>query len=547
MKIERLSAVPIWICCVAASSASLYADVDFNRDVRPILADNCFECHGPDEESREADLRLDVLDDAIGWVIEPGNPANSEMFRRMISEEADEVMPPPESKRRPTPKQIETLRKWIEQDAPYEQHWAFVSPSRPELPRVSESSWPLNPIDAFVKSRLESELLVPRPDAPPRVLARRLSFALTGLPVMPDTADRFAEEYSRNSQVAVSMFVDELLASPAYGEHQAWVWMDAARYADTNGYQADGFRVMWPWRDWLIRSLNANMPLDQMTQQMLAGDLMIPKAGRDWESADWIADDASSELLTATGFLRNHRYDTGSGTIPAESKFENAVDRMETVGTVWMGLTLLCARCHTHKYDPIENHEYYGLLSFFDNVREAGSALKGASHPYIHTPTAEGRTELKRLQAALEQADAAFRAAEPKLVEAQGIWDAKLSKLASRPTREASAFGSRGKEHHARVLRGLQFRYAEEPIHFDGAKSIEESNDPIALARATVAGRSRFGSDPNPKETVRFFRASRNLSATDKAFKPIGSAERFVCDTFADGSTVTSNTNRVTI
>ena len=446
------------------------AEISFSRDVRPILADNCFECHGPDEESREADLRLDILDDAIGWVIEPGSVNESILIDRLLSDDPDAVMPPLHSKRRPTKKQIEILKRWIDQGARYESHWAFVPPTRPSVPDSPDSDWPRNSIDDFVAAHLESNALVPRKDAQPRLLARRLSLSLTGLPVLPEKADLFAEEYGRNPEQAVSSLVDELLASEAYGEHRAWFWMDAARYADTNGYQADGFRVMWPWRDWLIRNLNANLPFDRMTELMLAGDLLIAEELQDWESADWVPDDKATEQLVATGFLRNHRYDTGSGTIPAESKFENAADRMETVGTVWMGMTMLCARCHTHKYDPIENREYYELLSFFDNVREVGSALKVASHPYIHTPTAEQLAELKRLRKAALNADAGMNAAEAKICDAQKDWESSLVDVAQNPDVKES-----------RVFRGLKYRYAENSLELDGKTTFEKSNDPISL------------------------------------------------------------------
>ena len=463
-------------------------EIDFNRDVRPILADNCFECHGPDEESRQADLRMDVLEDAVGWVIDEGHPETSLLIERILSDDPDEVMPPPESKRRPTAMQIQILRKWIAQGAQYEIHWAFVTPSRPEVPQVSEPTWLRNEIDAFVLSHLETKSLNTRPDADPGVLARRLSLALTGLPVMPKRSNHFATEFASDPEQAISQFVDELLASEAYGEHQAWAWMDAARYADTNGYQGDGYREMWPWRDWLINALNDNMPFDVMTEQMLAGDLLVPEDQRSWRSADWITDDRSSQLLVATGFLRNHRYDTGSGTIPAESKFENAADRAETVGTVWMGMTMLCARCHTHKYDPIENHEYYKLLSFFDNVPEVGAALKGASHPYIHVPTEEQRAELKRLEFEADQASAAVLAAEPAITATQSQWETQLRsevvELVKDPAvnsvRESLNRGSLARS-TSRVRRGMKFQYVVAPIEFDGKASYEKTNRPIAL------------------------------------------------------------------
>jgi len=453
---------------LALSNCNLRGDeIDFNRDVRPILANNCYECHGPDEASREADLRLDMLDAALETVIVPGKPDASTLISRLFSKDADEVMPPPASKRRPTEKQLQTLRKWIEQGARYERHWAFVPPLRPEPPTVSQPGWTRNAIDAFALKHFESLSLKPRADADPRVLARRLSLALTGLPVLPKQSDRFVAAYRENADRAISDYVDELLASDAYGEQMAWSWLDAARYADTNGYQADGVRIMWPWRDWLVRNLNDNLPFDQMTEQMLAGDLLLPKDHQHWKSADWITNEDASEMLVATGFLRNHRYDTGSGTIPAESKFENAADRMETVGTVWMGLTMHCARCHTHKYDPIENREYYELLSFFDNVPEVGSALKMASHPYIHTPTPEQRAKLKQLHHTAIEAENALAAASDDISHAQVMWEAMIdtATIESKP----------------RVIRGLRFHYAEEVLQFDGQSTIEKTNKPIAL------------------------------------------------------------------
>lgn len=478
----------VLLCLGPTASAD---EIEFNRDVRPILADNCFECHGPDAESRRGELRLDVLDDALGTVIEPGKPDLSGLIERLLSRDKELVMPPPESKRQPTPQQIDTLRQWIAQGAKYEGHWAFVKPARLDVPKVSSAEWPRNSIDSFVLSHLDAQSLKPQPDADPRILARRLSLVLTGLPMLPDRSEQFVEAFRANADGAVSRLVDELLSSRAYGEHFAWGWLDAARYADTNGYQADGYRVMWPWRDWLVRNLNANMRFDKLTEQMLAGDLLLPEDERNWQSADWIRNENSSDLLTATGFLRNHRYDTGSGTIPAESKFENAADRMETVGTVWMGLTMLCARCHSHKYDPIENREYYELLSFFDNVPEVGSALKKASHPYIHVPTADKRSELKRLHAEAEEAKRAFVAAGDEIAEAQTQWETRLDHSTT-SVAEVSDLGSSGLTEagysSTRVTRGLRFRYSAKPLHFDGKTSIEKDNKPIAIC----AGNKRW-------------------------------------------------------
>lgn len=435
-------------------SAAMPSGLDFNRDVRPVLADHCFECHGPDDGARKADLRLDV----------PGGiPDTGEVIKRLFTSDEDDVMPPPHSPRQPTTRQREILRRWIQEGAGYETHWSFTKPERPEAPLVSDPSWQTNPIDRFVMRHLQSQGLEPRPEAEPGVLARRLSLALTGLPPLPKDLEKFLAAYDEDPDQAVNDWVERRLATPAYGEHLAWVWLDAARYADTNGFQGDGERTMWPWRDWLIRNLNDNVPFDVLTERMLAGDLLID---HNWESAGWISDDEANQLLLATGFLRNHRYDTGSGTIPAESKFENAADRLETVGTVWMGLTLQCARCHTHKYDPIENREYYKMLSFFDRVPEVGAALKGASHPYIHTPIGKEREKLQRLKEQAEQARADLVSKSSQIDEAQKKWENSLTPSATP---------------NDRVTRGLRHRYAVNLVHFDGLNSIEKTNDPIQL------------------------------------------------------------------
>lgn len=446
--------------------------IDFNGVIRPILANNCFECHGPDEESRKADLRLDTArglrGEDSGWpAVVPGKPKESPLLERMLSHDEHERMPPPESPRQPLPEEIQLVERWIAEGADFEEHWAFVPPRRGVLPAVADENWGRNEIDRFVLNRLEKRKITPRPDAEPGVLARRLSLALTGLPLQPEQTERFGDAYAADADAAVEELVDELLASAAYAEHFAWAWMDAARYADTNGYQADGPRVMWPWRDWLIEALHENISFDEMTRQMLAGDLLIPLETASWESADWIADERSSDLVLATGFLRNHRYDTGSGTIPAESKFENAADRMETVGTVFMGLTMQCARCHSHKYDPIAMEDYYQLLSFFDKVPEVGSALKNASHPYIRTPSEEGRYRLLGLAEELEDARIVYERASGNVVEQRRAWEEGLRNDSS-AARE-------------RVRENLQHRYAVGGMVFDGKRSVKKGNEAILL------------------------------------------------------------------
>ena len=457
--------------------------VDFSREIRPILADNCFECHGPDDHGRKGRLRLDTAAGAYASAIIPGDADHSPFVERLLTHDRDDRMPPPESPRQPSAEQIRKLIRWIDEGATYDEHWSFAPLVRPDIPDVSDPAWKRNAVDAFVFALSQANGLTPRPDVRPGTLARRLSLVLTGLPVPPRKLTSFERAYRVDPEQAVSDFVDGLLASPAFGEHLAWSWLDAARYADTNGYQSDGPRVMWPWRDWLVRALNQNVPFDELTAQMLAGDLMIK---HDWDTADWIPDRHTSELIVATGFLRNHRYDTGSGTIPAESKFENAADRLETFGTVWMGLTLQCARCHSHKFDPIRQREYYQLLDFFDNVPEVGSALKQASHPYIHTPTDAQRADLARLHREAGAAEVRFREVTAERSAAQAEWERSV-----KPS--------------IRVTRGLKHRFAVEALHFNGNAEIKESNAPVQLCAGNREWTIAFWFRPRDENTGAIF------------------------------------------
>src|SRR5947208_2337628 len=260
--------------------------VDFNRDVLPILSNHCFQCHGPDEAARKAKLRLDTKDGAFRvkdgvTVIVPGKSADSELYHRVSSHDETEVMPPPKVNKKLTAQQIDTLKRWIDQGATWARHWAFEPPQRPKLPTVKDAAWPKNAIDYFVLQRLEKEGLSPSPQASPEILLRRVTLDLTGLPPTPEEVDAFLAD---QSPAAYERVVDRLLHSPRYGERMAWDWLDAARYADSNGYQGDGDRTMWPWRDWVVRALNANVPFDRFTVEQLAGDL-LPGASRDQKLA----------------------------------------------------------------------------------------------------------------------------------------------------------------------------------------------------------------------------------------------------------------------
>ena len=350
--------------------------VVFNRDVRPILSDTCFKCHGPDAAKREGKLGLATREAAIAprdhalSAIVPGKPLDSEAYRRLISDDPNKRMPPPDSGMALTPAQINTLKRWIEQGAEYQSHWSFMPPATPPLPDVSDVSWCRNPIDRFVLARLDHEKLKPSPEAARETLIRRVALDVTGLPPTPAEVDAFVADASPDAYEKV---VDRMLASPRYGERMAQHWLDAARYADTAGYQADWERSMWPWRDWVVRAFNANVPFDRFTVEQLAGD-MLP--------------DATLDQRLATGFNRNHRINDEGGIIPEEYAVEYVVDRVETTAAVWLGLTAGCARCHDHKYDPLSQREFYRLFAYFNNVPEVGQdGRKGYAEPHIVVPT----------------------------------------------------------------------------------------------------------------------------------------------------------------
>jgi len=390
-------------------------EVRYNRDIRPILAENCYQCHGPDQNQRKAELRLDQEEGAradLGGrrAIVPGRPEESELIRRVTAADPDERMPPASTGKALSARQVELLRQWIAAGARWEAHWSFVPPQRPEPPQVGDPSWVRNPIDAFILARLEQEGLRPSPEADRATLIRRLSLDLTGLPPTPEEVDAFEQDPSPD---AYEKLVDRLLASPRHGERMASRWLDAARYADTNGYQTDGERHMWRWRDWVIDAYNRNLPFDQFTIEQLAGDL-LPHA--------------TLEQQLATGFNRNHRGNSEGGIIPEEYAVEYVCDRVETTGTVWLGLTLNCARCHNHKFDPLTQQDYYSLFAFFNNVPEKGRAVKyGNSPPYIAAPTKEQQQQLAELEARLAQAEAQLAALEPELASAQAEWEQALA------------------------------------------------------------------------------------------------------------------------
>ncbi len=380
---------------VAAISAEAQREVRFNRDVRPILSDKCFHCHGPDQAKRKGGLRLDRPNDALAKLdsgkiaIVPGKPAASELVARITNSNEDDKMPPHDSGRVLSQREIETLTQWVQQGAKWETHWAFQTPEPTALPEVKNRAWPKNEIDRFILAQLESQDLRPSPESAKETLIRRVSLDLTGLPPTPEEVENFLNDKSSN---AYEKIVDRLLASPRYGERMVLEWLDLARYADSNGYQGDRTRTMWPWRDWVINALNQNMPFDQFTIEQLAGDLLP---------------NATVEQKIATGFNRNHMLNGEGGRIQEESRVDYVLDRVDTTSSVWLGVTLACARCHDHKYDPFTQKEYYQVFSFFNNVSETGGVdNEGMANPVLQLPTKAQKKEIETLKqtiAALEK------------------------------------------------------------------------------------------------------------------------------------------------
>ncbi|MBI1788056.1 MAG: DUF1553 domain-containing protein [Acidobacteria bacterium] len=379
------------------------------RDIRPILSDRCFTCHGPDSANRKTPLRFDTEAGARRAIV-PGDPGKSELIRRITSDNPAQRMPPAYAGHdKLGAREIDLFRRWIEQGAPWRQHWSFVKPRRPPLPEVRDRAWPRNPIDSFVLHRVESEGLRPSPEADRATLIRRVTLDLTGLPPTPAEIDAFLAD---SSPQAFQNVVDRLLASPRYAERMAVRWLDAARYADTNGYQSDGERSMWRWRDWVIDAFHRNMPFDRFTVEQIAGDL-LPNATLDQK--------------IATGFHRNHRTNAEGGIVEEEFRVEYVADRVETTATVWLGLTMGCARCHDHKYDPIQQKEFYQAFAFFNNVPERGLVYNfGNEEPFVKAPTPDMEKKLAELDRKAAAAEERYAAFEAELRAAQRDWEQQL-------------------------------------------------------------------------------------------------------------------------
>jgi len=379
------------LAIAATMTTAIGADVrlDFQRDVRPVLAEHCFSCHGQDDAKRKAKLRLDTREGATADLgghaaVVPGKPEASTLVHRIQSTDPEERMPPMDAHRPLSDAQQETLRRWVAEGAPYQGHWAFQKVARPRIPLTRDSRWGRHPVDHFILMRLEAEGHRPSAEARPEIWLRRASLDLVGLPPTPSEIDQFMTDVTARGEHAYESKVDEWLASPHFGERQAQEWLDVARFADTHGFNNDTTRTMWRWRDWVIESFNSGIPYDRFLTEQLAGDLLP---------------NASLDQRIATGFGRNHVVNSEGGIIDEEYRVEYVADRVRTLGMAWMGLTLECSRCHDHKYDPIPQRDYYRLFAFFNNVAEFGEDGRiGNAAPILLAPTREQQQKLQRLE-----------------------------------------------------------------------------------------------------------------------------------------------------
>jgi len=412
--------------------------VDFLRDVRPILAQHCYECHGPDGEQRKGDLRLDVKHEAFAKyedyaIIVPGKADESELMLRILTDEPDDVMPPPKADDKLKPAEIEILRKWINEGANWQEHWAFVAPTRPAVPPVQDAAWGKNDIDAFILAQLEKKGLRPSGEATRQAWLRRVTFDLIGLPPTPKELDTFVRDTSVDAYKKV---VDRLLADERYGERMASDWLDAARYADSSGYQRDRSRQAWKWRDWVINALNTNMPFDQFTIEQLAGDLL---------------DNATLDQKIATGFNRNHPVNTEAGEELDEYRSAYVIDRVHTTATTWLGLTVACAQCHDHKYDPISQKEFYSFYGFFNSIKEKDSARGRNPKPAIAAPGPGDLAKLRDMEHRIAMLKQRLEQDDPVTDIFQTKWEEKTRERLGapikwtvlKPTEFMARYGSR--------------------------------------------------------------------------------------------------------
>lgn len=504
---------------------------DFSRDVLPILSDNCFTCHGPDENRRRAHLRLDtregIFADRGGYqVVVPGNAKASKLYQKISASDEDMRMPPSSANRTLTPAQIETIKRWIDEGAVWNEHWAYVIPQQPPVPEVRDKSWSRNPIDNFILARLESEGLQPSPETDRATLLRRLSFDLTGL---PPTAEEVSAFIADKSPKAYEKQVDRLLASPHYGENMARMWLDLARYADSHGGLNDELRQMWPWRDWVIQAYNRNLPYDQFTIQQLAGDL-LPKATLD----DKIA----------SGFNRNHPMDLGDfaelSPVVDEDRITYVADRVNTAGTTWLGLTIGCARCHDHKYDPIKQKDFYRLAAYFNNAPEFyGWDYNGNIDPLLSLPSVQQQNQMKMLQAGIVAT--LDKLPEKEIVKQENQWrDTALAAIPPAPQKglvayyefEGNLTDNSGNGHDARLQRG-KMTYLHGAVGraavFDGNTQVDFGNLPLDRGASFALS---LWANPKGAGQLNLFQkrdASPNWSGLEISFDQPNRRERSLC------------------
>jgi hypothetical protein len=398
---------------IGLAAGSALPPVDFNRDIHPILSDRCYACHGPDENKRKGGLRLDRQADAFKELksgkhaLVAGDLGRSTLVERILTADAEEVMPPPKAGKPLTKAQVELLRRWVQEGAKWKEHWAFLPPERPALPEVKDARWAANPVDRFIRARLDAEGLKPNPEADKTTLLRRARFDLTGLPPTIEEVDAFLADKSPD---AYEKLVDRLLDLPQYGERMTANWLDLARFADTSGYHFDGVRFMWLWRDWAIKAFNDDKPYDQFTVEQLAGDLLP---------------DATPEQRLATGFVRNNMTNDEGGADPDEYLNKYVVDRVNTVGSVWLGLTVGCTECHDHKFDPMTTKEFYRLYAFFHNVPEKGLDRIRSDNPppRLPVPTPEQARRFVEAEFRLKDAEKTLQDRLNELGETQEKWE----------------------------------------------------------------------------------------------------------------------------
>jgi len=490
---ESLVILAIGLLALPAFAATAAERLDFNREVRPILSDKCLQCHGPDEKTRKGDVRLDDRASALAAkAIVPGSPELSEAIARILSDDPDEVMPPPKTKKTVSPAEAGILRRWIAEGAEYKGHWAFEPVEAAAPPAVKNPSAARNAIDRFLLAELDRKGVAPSPEAGPATLVRRLFLDLTGLLPAPERVESFLAEHRADPDKAIADLADELLASPHHGERWGRHWLDQARYADSNGYSIDGDRAQWPYRDWVIRSLNEDLPFDRFTIEQIAGDLLPG---------------ATKAQLVASGYHRNTLINQEGGTDPEQFRNEEVVDRVNTTGAVWLGLTLGCAQCHSHKYDPVSQREYFELFAFFNHgtdVNNAGATVEvSEGEMFLNHPDP---AKLK----AIEEAKAALAKAAAAAAKRQAEWEkAELAKASPDAKKTPLLLALRAapdkRTNEQRKLLAAEFAKADRE-RIAAERSLSDARRALGLGAAvsTMVMRDL----PEPRETFLHLRGS---------------------------------------